>query len=396
MRIVYVLLSPTFGMHQYTADLANRLAGAGHDVHLVTTVSLPRDRYSPQVQIHTPVATSTTGFSPQGMNLAALRRVQQTIERIREGHEEGTEREGAPSAPPPRSPSLPSPLVVHITGVHLWNPALVRWLRRRGLPVVHSLHDLDPHLGVRFGGLIRLWNRAVLASADQILVHGLAYRERLLNQGLPPDRVTHTPLLHLFLGYSGFASTADCDIQSEPWALFFGRLERYKGVAQLLAAGARFSSSTHHRCRIVLAGPGSLSALTLESVPTNVEVRNRHIGDEEGIELFRRCGLLVLPYLDATQSALIASAYFFRKPVVVTAVGALAEYVEEGQTGWIVPPGDVDALGQALADALSDSERLLRMGAAARTWYDRQRVSEWDTLLTMYQRVIERHQGKKS
>lgn len=372
MRILYLLLSPTFGMHQYTADLANRMAGAGHDVHLVTTARAPRPPYSPQVQIHTPVDTRSTGFAPDGMNLAALRRVLAAIDQI--------------------TTQAPAP-VVHLTGVHLWNPALLRSLRSRGLPTIHSLHDLDPHLGVRFGRLIRLWNRAVLASADQILVHGQAYRQRLLDQGLPPERVTGTPLLHLFLSYSGFASLTACDIQSEPWALFFGRLERYKGVAQLLAAGARLSSSTSHHSRLVLAGPGSLSALLLDSLPPNVEVRNRLIDDQEGIDLFRRCGLLVLPYLDATQSALIASAYYFHKPVVVTAAGALAEYVVEGQTGWVVPPGDVAALADVLAAALSDPARLRRMGAAARTWYDQQRAAEWTTLLAMYASVLERRKG---
>ena len=104
MNITYVLLSPTFGMHQYTADLANRAAqgpGSGPGVRpasdqvdqgqnergngwtpgrrpprpLVTTTTLPRDRYSPAVAIHTPVTTHGTGFSREGLDLAAYRRV---------------------------------------------------------------------------------------------------------------------------------------------------------------------------------------------------------------------------------------------------------------------------------------------------------------------------------
>ncbi len=126
-----------------------------------------------------------------------------------------------------------------------------------------------------------------------------------------------------------------------------------------------------------------------------MEVRNRLIDDAEGIDLFRCCGLLVLPYLDASQSALIGSAYYFQKPVIVTSTGVLAEYVVEGQTGWIVPPGDVDALAQALADALSDPERLRRMGVAARSWYEHQRTSEWETVLAMYHSLIERKKGKR-
>ncbi|QLQ08019.1 MAG: hypothetical protein HZY76_19830 [Anaerolineae bacterium] len=82
MRLIYLLLSPTFGMHQYTADLANRLAAEpGADVHLVTTTTLPRDRYSPAVHIHTPVVTHSTGFA-RGLNPAALRRTLHTIDQI--------------------------------------------------------------------------------------------------------------------------------------------------------------------------------------------------------------------------------------------------------------------------------------------------------------------------
>ena len=62
MRICYVLLSPTFGMHQYTADLANRMAqdnrgevdGGSHEVSLVTTKHFPQDRYAPSVTVAPP------------------------------------------------------------------------------------------------------------------------------------------------------------------------------------------------------------------------------------------------------------------------------------------------------------------------------------------------------
>ena len=74
MRICYVLLSPTFGMHQYTADLANRMALAGHDVHLVTSVRYPRASYLPVVTVHTPVDTRNTGFSRDDRRVLRVRR----------------------------------------------------------------------------------------------------------------------------------------------------------------------------------------------------------------------------------------------------------------------------------------------------------------------------------
>jgi glycosyltransferase involved in cell wall biosynthesis len=364
--ICYVLLSPTFGMHQYTADLANRMAAAGHDTHLITTTGCPRDRYAPTVEIHTPLSSTSTGFSPEGARLHAYRRVLSSLLDLSLGIGD---------------------LVIHITGVHLWNLPLVRALRRRGVPVVHTLHDLDPHQGRRFGGLIRLWNRLLIRSGPHLLVHGRRYRERLLAQGVAPERVTYAPLLHLFLGYesSGAAEALAREVRYERWALFFGRLLLYKGVGDLIEAQARLGGRGSGAPGVTLAGPGDLARVWDGPLPPGVAVRNRLIEDEEALELFRRCGLLVLPYRDATQSALVAAAYFFRKPVVVTDVGALPEYVAPGRTGWVVAPGDPAALADRLADALSDPERLARMGQNGRAFYDAQRRAEWETLVRMYE-----------
>lgn len=405
MRLIYLVLSPTFGMHQYTADLANRLAAEpGLEVHLVTTATLPRDRYNPAVRIHTPVATRTTGFAPEGLDLPALRRVLKTVDQIAEGREsevrgsEGQRSEGRRvrdqrisrpqdpnSSSPPPFPPFPPP-VIHFPAVHLWNVLLVPALRRRGYRVIHTLHDLDPHSGVRFAGLIRLWNRLIVRSVDHVLVHGQVYRQRLLQQGVAPSRVTAVPLLHLFLSHAA-GDAADAlgpdDVAYEPWALFFGRLERYKGVGTLLEAAA-LASRAGQPLRLLLAGSGDLAPLWNRPLPPGVELRSRRIADAEAVDLFRRCGLLVLPYLDATQSALVAAAYAFRKPVLVTRAGALPEYVQEGVTGWIVPPGDAAALSQALAAALANPGRLAVMGAAGRHWYEAQRSLEYQALLDLY------------
>ncbi|MBN1920544.1 MAG: hypothetical protein JW892_04820, partial [Anaerolineae bacterium] len=64
LNVTYVLLSPTFGMHQYTADYANRFtAGAT----LITTTTYPATPYLDHVKVHTPIATHNTGFRPNAI-----------------------------------------------------------------------------------------------------------------------------------------------------------------------------------------------------------------------------------------------------------------------------------------------------------------------------------------
>jgi glycosyltransferase involved in cell wall biosynthesis len=99
--------------------------------------------------------------------------------------------------------------------------------------------------------------------------------------------------------------------------------------------------------------------------------------------------LLALPYVGATQSALIPAAYFFRKPVIAAPSGALGEYVEDGETGWVVEPGHPPSLARCLSAMLSDGDRLARMGTAGRAWYDARRDAEEDELRRMYERVAE-------
>ena len=371
LHLTYVLLSPTFGMHQYTADLANRAAAGafeGLSCQVITTSTLRRDRYSDQVRIQTPVATRGTGFALEGLHAAAYRRVLAAI----------------------CASTAANSAACHFTGVHLWNVPLVHALRLKGVPVIHTLHDLDPHHGVRFGAFIRLWDRLIVASGCHLLVHGARYRDLLLAQGVPPERVTCVPLLHGFLsGEHAWPPENEAilnhNLDLRP-VLFFARVEPYKGVDTLLAAWPKVAAALP-AARLVIAGPVA-QGMALPPLPPSVALRDRRVLDGEALELFRSASLVVLPYRDATQSALVAAAYAFQLPVIVTRSGALPEYVVPGETGWVVPPDDPPALAAALRSALSDSARLRRMGVAGRRWLNAQRRAEQAAISAMYARTV--------
>ena len=260
-------------------------------------------------------------------------------------------------------------------------------LQEKGIPVIHTLHDLDPHPGSLYGSLLHVWNRRIARTADHVLVHGHRYAERVRKLGAPTERITYVPLLHLFLGHTwlGQLEQLTDGVSYEPMILFFGRLERYKGLDNLLTAwsmmmGADGDTGT----QLLVAGPGRLERIWAGALPASVEFLNRLISDEEAIALFRRAAMLVLPYTGATQSALIPAAYFFRKPVLVSPSGALHEYVEDGRTGWVVESAHPPSLARCLAAAIGDIDRLARMGEAGRVWYEGRRAQEEATLLGLY------------
>jgi glycosyltransferase involved in cell wall biosynthesis len=256
---------------------------------------------------------------------------------------------------------------------------------------------MDPHHGVGYGRLLYGWNWAITRWADHIVVHGEAYRQRLIDAGRDPDRVTCTFLTHLFVGYHSERELKqeELAVAYEPMILFFGRQERYKGVDILLDAFERLKrllaeeDSSQPLPRLVLAGPGDMYRKRFGDGKTEVEWRNHLIGDAEGITLFRRCAVLVLPYRDATQSALVAAAYFFRKPVIVTATGALAEYVVPEETGLVVCDQDiVESLSDAMLRVLQVTGYKEALGSAGRAWYDERRARETKQFEGLYLALI--------
>ena len=70
---------------------------------------------------------------------------------------------------------------------------------------------------------------------------------------------------------------------------------------------------------------------------------------------------MVCPYIDATQSGVVMSAFALNKPVVATKVGALPTMVKNGQYGTIVPPKDVATLASAINTLIENPQKIEAM-----------------------------------
>ena len=102
------------------------------------------------------------------------------------------------------------------------------------------------------------------------------------------------------------------------------------------------------------------------SDPEKFEVHNRWISNEERNQFFERASIVVLPYVEATQSGVIPVAYAHAKPVIATQTGSLPDLVDHAKTGLLVPPKDEYALANAMIELLSDAARSSEMGIAGK------------------------------
>jgi glycosyltransferase involved in cell wall biosynthesis len=100
--------------------------------------------------------------------------------------------------------------------------------------------------------------------------------------------------------------------------------------------------------------------------PGRFTIQDEYISDERRAELFSHASVVVLPYVEATQSGVIPVAYSFGKPVVATTVGGLPSQVDHGETGFLVAPRDPDALAMATVELLCNRDLRRRFGATGK------------------------------
>jgi glycosyltransferase involved in cell wall biosynthesis len=229
---------------------------------------------------------------------------------------------------------------------------LARRLRRSGVRCVLLCHNLHPH---EPGPFDRWLSRLLLDSVDgAVVLSGSVERElRALAPSLPLRRAEH-PVVDVF-GKAPPRAEARAALglsERDLVLLFFGLVRPYKGLEALLRALPAVLA--HRPCRLIVAGefyePRGPTERLLDELGLRAAVRllDRYVPDEEVPALFAAADLCVQPYLAASQSGVSKLAFQFGTPVLLTDVGGLAEEVEDGVTGFAVPPGDPAALAAAI------------------------------------------------
>ncbi|MXY23744.1 MAG: glycosyltransferase family 4 protein [Acidobacteria bacterium] len=158
--------------------------------------------------------------------------------------------------------------------------------------------------------------------------------------------------------------------------LAVGRLEANKGFHVLIEALSRLSAEPRATAwRLVLVGDGPRrGALEKQAQEADLGDQIRFVGrlaDEAVHGWYAAATLFVHPTLYEGSSLVTLEAMAHRCAVVASAAGGIPDKVQQGVTGWLVPPGDAGALARAIAGALSNPARLLAMGEAGRALVER-------------------------
>jgi glycosyltransferase involved in cell wall biosynthesis len=235
----------------------------------------------------------------------------------------------------------------------------------------HWLASAVPALATRTPFVVQLWGtdvelarrapwvaRALLRRARLVLAPSESLAGAALELGAPEARVVP--------GGVEIPDTVD-EPQDPPHVLFVGRLSEEKGIDELLEATAGLPR--------VVVGDGPLR----DRVPDAVGfVAPRELGPH-----FERAAVVACPSRREGYGVVAREAMAHGRPVVATAVGGLADAVEDGVTGLLVPSRDPAALRAALVRLLEDAELRARLGTAAREAAERRFAWEVATRETL-------------
>ena len=213
-------------------------------------------------------------------------------------------------------------------------------------PVLFILHNVIPH--EKMPG-IRFFTKAALKLGGGFIVQSKKVEGEFLS--FMPDcedrwrKMIPHPTYN-FQEYS-FPSQADArkklGITEKRVILFFGLVRKYKGLMNLIEAFPEAEKAVEG-LRLLIAGEfyddiePYRKAIAKGGASAKITLRNQFIPSEEVGVYFSAADAVVLPYVSASQSGIVQTAYGFNKPVISTRVGGLPEIIEEGRTGLLCEP----------------------------------------------------------
>ena len=247
--------------------------------------------------------------------------------------------------------------------------------KMRGKRTILSIHNITPHANdIITVALDKILNTLIFPFADTIIVHNTRNKEKLHYLYRVDEKkiaiVTHGTMhpYHQSLGVSQQKAREHLHIpQDKKIILFFGYLWDYKGLDVLLHS-LSLMKKTRTDIGLVVAGQPLKDWRKYQKLIEEYHLENEvyaslsYIPDQE-IEVFFSCAdLVVLPYkkdIFDSHGGVGALALSFQKPLIVSDVGGLPEYVKDKRM--IISPGDAEQLSSRITTVLNDPELLNKL-----------------------------------
>lgn len=265
--------------------------------------------------------------------------------------------------------------IVDSTMSHLWSRFVTPVVLNSGAVLLNTVHDAVLHPGEQGG--VKSWFYQPFKTAHAYIALTNYVGQQLSEMhAIDPEKVTIIPLGPL----SDPATQVQVALpRTGPLRLlFFGRILRYKGLERLIEAyGMLRAEGQELSLQITGAGDMSDVIASLKALP-DITVNNKWVPEGKMDGVFSQADVIVLPYLESSQSGVIASAFATGVPAIGTPIGGLPEQITHGVNGLIATDTSPAALACEIRKLALDAALLAKLkDGALRT--ARQQFS-WDKI----------------
>lgn len=222
---------------------------------------------------------------------------------------------------------------------HVWTVVFLPFLKIFGIKHFVVIHDASSHPGDF--AYSNIFNQYLINHSYKVIVLSKHVRSELL-------RLYHIESSKIILSAHGMLNYENLNISEKLFdqhhelrIIFFGRIEKYKGLEFLLKAQIEIEQQSDH-IKLEIYGSGNLDKYSdlIKSI-RNIKLENRWIDDKEIYAIFDKPCINVAPYIEASQSGTIPVALSCGIPTICSDVGALSEQIIDSKTGIVIDHQDL-------------------------------------------------------
>lgn len=265
--------------------------------------------------------------------------------------------------------------VVDSTMGHLWSRFTVPAVLKSGAMLLNTVHDAVLHPGEQ-GGLKSWFYQPFKAAHAYIALSNYVGQQLSDVYAIAPDKISVIPLgplsdpvTQIPVGPSGAGPLR---------LLFFGRILRYKGLERLIEAYGILRAEGQ-QVSLQITGSGDMrDVIAAVTALPDITVNNKWVPEDKMESVFSGTDVIVLPYLESSQSGVIASAFATGVPAIGTPIGGLPEQITHGVNGLVAADTSPAALACEIRKLAGDGALLAKLrDGAIRT---AQQQFSWDKI----------------
>ena len=278
--------------------------------------------------------------------------------------------------------------------VRYWHPyfaiclsIICSFLKKKSIFIIAWIDNVNPHESMPFQKILTSY---FLNHCDAFVVMSKSVKSDLLQYRQSLNKsivISPHPIYNVFgdviskkEARSKIGISDSSIINNDKYILFFGLIRKYKGLDLLIDAMSS-SKIRDMNLKLIIAGEfydsksKYINKINHLNIVDNVLLYDYYIPNEEVVNYFCAADIVVQPYLSATQSGVSMVAYNFNKPLILTNVGGLSEYVNHNEDGYLV-----DLTPESIALALEDFYNNNRENKFTKAIKDKKTVYSWSQL----------------